>query len=185
PRCSIEFSRHSSIDISLKDFRNVAQRTLTFSTSFSNELQLLNRIFYKGKNQHRSAIFWRKIQEVRRLGTRIKELNIPRLVEDWRYAFYTEDRANPKKLRGAWEQTPDETACTSMLRRIHSVCLLINQTRIRLRFAYSAFTRQVRTATFIPLAISLVSITSRLDFLVSGLYETLALYWRALARVLE
>lgn len=47
------------------------------------------------------------------------------------------------------------------------------------------FAQQIRTATFLPLAISLISITSRLDFLMSELREVLALLWQAVARVLN
>ena len=93
PRSSIESFRHASIDVSLKDLRTVSRRVTGFSAPYHNELQLLERIYYKGKNQHRSALFWRKVLEIRRFGTRIREMNFSMFVEDLHYAFYeTEDR---------------------------------------------------------------------------------------------
>ena len=93
PRSSIESFHHASIDLSLKDLKTVARRVTGFSSPFRNELQLLERIYYKGKNQHRSALFWHKVLEIRRLGARISETNFSGFVEDLHYTFYaTEDR---------------------------------------------------------------------------------------------
>jgi nucleolus and neural progenitor protein len=93
-RSSIESVHHTSIDLFLKELRHVSRRATAFSTPYHNELQLLERIYYKGKNQHRSALFWRKVLEIRRLGIRINEMNFFGFVEDLRYAFYgAEDRS--------------------------------------------------------------------------------------------
>lgn len=93
PRNTIENIHCASIDVSLKDLRHISRRATAFSIPFLNELQILERIYYKGKNQHRSAIYWRKVSEIRRFGMRIRELDFPGLVEDLRYTFYgTKDK---------------------------------------------------------------------------------------------
>lgn len=93
PRSAIERLHYTSIDMSLKDLRQASRRVTAFSTPYQNELRLLERIYYKGKNQHRSALFWRKASEILRLSKRIHEVNFLGFVEELRYAFYgVEDR---------------------------------------------------------------------------------------------
>ncbi|KAF8507240.1 hypothetical protein JB92DRAFT_2735747 [Gautieria morchelliformis] len=186
-RGSIGSVHHASIDVSLKELRHVSRRATAFSTPYHNELQLLERIYYKGKNQHRSALFWRKVLEMRRLGIRIGQMNFPGLVEDLRYAFYgTEDRSNPQILRCAWKQTPGSSSCAHLLSLLRSLCLLFDKVMQKRTLTFHrAFIQQIRTATFIPLAMSLISIASRLDFLVCELREMSASLWQAVVRILD
>ena len=51
-------------------------------------MRVLERLYYKGVNQHRSALFWRKVKEVRRLGKRVLEVGLGGLLDDSRYSFY-------------------------------------------------------------------------------------------------
>jgi len=39
----------------------------TLESALVEEWQILERLYYKGKNQHRSALFWRHVGEVRRI----------------------------------------------------------------------------------------------------------------------
>ena len=51
-------------------------------------MRVLERLYYKGVNQHRNALFWRKVKEVRRLGKRVLEVRLGGLLDDLRYSFY-------------------------------------------------------------------------------------------------
>lgn len=37
------------------------------TTHLTNELALLDRLHYKGQSQHRNSLFWRRVEEVRRV----------------------------------------------------------------------------------------------------------------------
>ena len=136
---------HAQIDVSLKELRTVSRRLGAFATPYADELRVLERIYYKGKHQHRAALFWRKVAEVRRLGARIAETAIPELVDGVRHSCYgAEGRsecvcppvcalhahgcvASPKALRGAWKCTPDVRTCTRILDRLRSACVLVDR----------------------------------------------------------
>lgn len=45
------------------------------------EMHILERVYYKGKNQHGLSLFWRSVVSVRRMSGRIYETNVPRLLE--------------------------------------------------------------------------------------------------------
>lgn len=88
PRAQVDVNKHGIVDSSLKNFKACAQRLPTLMTLFSEESRLLERIYYKNKNQQRSSLFWRKFEEIRRLVFRVLELNPEKLVETLRYSFY-------------------------------------------------------------------------------------------------
>ena len=88
PRSALASHKHASVDSALKSLRACARQLTPLESSLSDELRILERLYYKSVNQHRSAVFFQKIKEVRRLGNRIQEANIGRLTEDLRYTFY-------------------------------------------------------------------------------------------------
>jgi hypothetical protein len=87
-RESLSVSHHTTVDTSLKDLKIVHRCLQETIAAFSTELQLLERIYYKGKNQHRAALFWRKVIEIRRLCSRISCLEVVEVIEELRYTFY-------------------------------------------------------------------------------------------------
>jgi hypothetical protein len=56
----------------------------------ANEAQVLERLYYKGKNQHRGALFWRRVGETRRYSARLGGIHIDDVVEILRYSFFGE-----------------------------------------------------------------------------------------------
>jgi hypothetical protein len=85
-----------AIDSTLKQLRGFAQQLKPLEECFQDELRVLERLYYKGVNQHRSALFWRRIEEVRKLGRRFAELRVTALVDNLRYAFYTSNDSERK-----------------------------------------------------------------------------------------
>jgi hypothetical protein len=54
------------------------------------EMHLLERVYYKGKNQHGLSLFWRSVASVRRMAARVYETNLPRLLEILGSMFHEE-----------------------------------------------------------------------------------------------
>ena len=79
---------YGKIDAFLKDLRACAQRLAPVLSTLEDEMLILDRLYYKGSNQHRSALFWRKVEEMRRFGKRVLELQLGELIQSTRYAFY-------------------------------------------------------------------------------------------------
>ncbi|KAF9510785.1 hypothetical protein BS47DRAFT_1250738, partial [Hydnum rufescens UP504] len=75
------------IDSFLKVLRGAARSLIPLCASFVDETRILHRLYYKSKNQHRSALFWRKVVELRRIAFRIVHLDVGRCVEGLRASF--------------------------------------------------------------------------------------------------
>ena len=91
-RSSLPQSHHSRVDATLKDLKLLSKRLHSALSSYESELKVLERIYYKSKNQHRSALFWRRITETRRYGRRIQQINLRLFVDGLRMSFFREDR---------------------------------------------------------------------------------------------
>lgn len=129
PRRDLSTSLHPHVDSALKTARQCAQKLAPLEPHLEDELRVLERLYYKGVNQHRMALFWRRVEEVRRLGRRVHEARVLGVTEDLRYAFYLGEDSerkyghnsilfsigyrreaycqSPKILKGAWSQVPD------------------------------------------------------------------------------
>lgn len=88
PKTALNAADQSSIDSILKDLKICTRRLHTAFQSQQMELQILERLYYKGKNQHRSALFWRRIEEIRRYGLRLTRQDTHSLVEGMRMSFW-------------------------------------------------------------------------------------------------
>jgi hypothetical protein len=79
---------HSIVDVLLKEIKLSSRELRKILATFRLELELLDRLFYKNKNQHRGALFWRKVTEMRRFGHRLDRCKPGGLVEDTRRWFW-------------------------------------------------------------------------------------------------
>lgn len=93
PRTSLnlDVGSSSNIDSALKDFKLCIRRIQTVFASFQVELQLLDRLYYRGNNQHRTALFWRRIIEARRYGNRILAMDIHTKLDGVRMLFWNHE----------------------------------------------------------------------------------------------
>jgi hypothetical protein len=87
-RANLSAQTQSSIDPILKDLRSCSRKLQTTLSTHTDELRLLERLYYKGKNQHRSAIFWHRAVEMRRFGRRLAEMTLGEMTEALRCSFW-------------------------------------------------------------------------------------------------
>ena len=88
PRSSLDSKIHSTADGVLKELKSASRELQKIFASFRLELELLDRLFYKNKNQHRGALFWRKVTEMRRFCHKLDHHKPDGLVEDARRWFW-------------------------------------------------------------------------------------------------
>jgi len=88
PRSSLDPKIYSTVDGVLKELKVASRELQKISASFRLELELLDRLFYKNKNQHRGALFWRKVTEMRRFCHKLESRKSDGLVEDARRWFW-------------------------------------------------------------------------------------------------
>lgn len=87
-KTSIDPLACAHVDLALKRLKLVSRRLSTALTAFQEESRLLERLFYKGKNQHRISLFWRNVEEIRRLCGRLMGVDFTTSVAQIRHAFY-------------------------------------------------------------------------------------------------
>ena len=51
---------------------------------------MLERLYYKGKNQPRPALFWQRVAEMRKFVERVDEMHMDDVVESLRLSFWGE-----------------------------------------------------------------------------------------------
>lgn len=91
PRSSLHASTHTKIDTALKQLKSHSRRLKACIEAYETELSLLRRLYYKGKNQHRAAVFWRRVDEIRRYGERICGSSVHSTSQSLQYSFFGPD----------------------------------------------------------------------------------------------
>ncbi|KIY50903.1 hypothetical protein FISHEDRAFT_38374 [Fistulina hepatica ATCC 64428] len=185
-RASLPASAYSVIDSLLRDLKTSCRQLQSDLDLFHHELRLLERVYYKGKNQHRPALFWKRVHEVRRYAQRLDEMGLSALLDAMRYSFYgQESPVSVKTLRGAWTCTPNEQTVHHVLERLDAALALLFKGRERLRNAYSVLLVAMQGGAFLHLVLTLVAITCRLDTLTHSLTDVLFNGWTLFHRLYQ
>ena len=87
PRASTAPAHHKEIDAVLKDLKISSRRLKTALDGLKDELRVLERLYYKNKNQHRMSLFFKRVPEMRRYGRRLSDLDILENVDLLRASF--------------------------------------------------------------------------------------------------
>ena len=87
-RVSMDASQCSKVDAGLKNFKLLSRQLHTLLNTHDTELQILQRLYYKNKNQHRGSLFWRKVVEIRRYSERFEQHKLHMLIDNFRCTFY-------------------------------------------------------------------------------------------------
>lgn len=129
-RQSLNQSQHAGIDSILKDSKLHGRRFRTARETFTDELRILDRLYYKNKNQHRAALFWKRVVEMKRFAQRLRDTLQNDNLEDLKASFFgtTEitrfarlhqiqadaDQLSSKVFKGSWTHYP----CASFVEAI-------------------------------------------------------------------
>lgn len=92
---SHDYKTRSNLDIPsighlLKSLKSGYKNVRLSQNQLLAEMHILERVYYKGKNQHGLALFWRSVVSIRRIASRIHEANIPGLLEILASMFHEE-----------------------------------------------------------------------------------------------
>ncbi|KAF8959045.1 hypothetical protein BDZ97DRAFT_1839559 [Flammula alnicola] len=172
PRASIDASRHGTIDTELKSLKLLSRRLQSTLTIQATELQILHRLYYKNKNQHRGSLFWRNVAELRRYLERVDNLNLQDSTSALRYAFYNSTE-NTNSTRGPWTHFPDEKNLSSYAKQCQTGLKLLEKMSEVCLTAYRSFHRSLQSAAFLQILLMFVAISSRMRMLSLELQEIL------------
>uniref|UniRef100_A0A5K1K0Y4 Cell surface hydrophobicity-associated protein n=1 Tax=Ganoderma boninense TaxID=34458 RepID=A0A5K1K0Y4_9APHY len=185
-RSSLDPGYHYVVDAVLKQLKACSRRLQTTLDSHRTELQVLERLYYKGKNQHRTALFWQRVAELRKFGERVDEMRMEEVVENLRLSFWGEPSARTKKvLKGPWTHYPDPKFLLFALERCSACCTLIDKAQERSLRAYEPLTLMMQTGAFLQLILALAAIASRTNILLSEVKAALEISWSANYQALQ
>ncbi|KAL1917058.1 uncharacterized protein VTP21DRAFT_5256 [Calcarisporiella thermophila] len=140
-----------------------------------DELHVLDRLYYRNKSQHRNNLYWKKLCEVRRLMTRLNELDLAGKISQLHQAFYPKKQG--KKMKGQWEFIPERELMFYTLHYINAGHALMQKSLDAFLKAYATFQNLLSTANFMPMALLFMSILSRMRvFIIAWKQELEELY---------
>ncbi|KAG1772635.1 hypothetical protein EDD22DRAFT_375725 [Suillus occidentalis] len=162
-RASLENSLHSTVDGILKDLKACSRRLQAALASYQDEMHVLERLYYRSKNQHRGALFFKRIAEIRRYGWRLLEANMTEDVQLLRASFYGVTIVQSEKLmRGSWNHVPSRSYVSFITERFKAYSCLILKTSERVREAYYQFSLAMQSGAFIQLVVLFAGLASRM-----------------------
>ncbi|KAG2157060.1 hypothetical protein DEU56DRAFT_762864 [Suillus clintonianus] len=169
-RASLENSLHPTVDSILKDLKTCSRRLQAALASYQDEMQVLERLYYRSKNQHRAALFFKRISEIRRYGWRLLEVNMTEDVHILRASFYGATVVQSEKLmRGSWNHVPSRSYVSFIAERFKAYSGLILRTSERVREAYYHFALAMQSGAFIQLIVLFAGLSSRMATLLTEL----------------
>ncbi|KAI0082715.1 hypothetical protein K474DRAFT_1670903 [Panus rudis PR-1116 ss-1] len=186
PRSLLEPSQCVSLDAVLKDLKTCTRRLQAAASSQQTELQVLRRLYYKGNNQHRTALFWRRVAEIRRYGNRLETLNIPSAIEALRLSFWgSPSERTAKSVKGAWTHAPDSKSVQAVLESLTLAHQITSKMKPALQRAYSHLNINLQTGAFLQLMLTLSAVVSRLSVLLDELVPSIEVAWDICYRLLS
>lgn len=176
PRSSVSIHLQKDVDVLLKELKPCMRHLRATLGSYTDELRMLERLYYKNANQHRTALFFKRILETRRYGQRLIALGISEHVDCLYASFFgltTTLGVNQKPFKGTWTHVPTGTGVSSVLERISVACKLLDKMRNQLTRAYQHFTLAMQSGAFVQLIVLFSALSSRMSTLLTELLQVL------------
>ncbi|KIY69968.1 hypothetical protein CYLTODRAFT_348447 [Cylindrobasidium torrendii FP15055 ss-10] len=126
PRASLNKAVHPEVDAALKSVKKCRRNLAAMLEIIQDERAILERLYYKGKNQHGAALFWKRVTETRRFSQRLDAVAFLDLLDTFMLSFFSAN-AIPDKMKGSWLFYPSTQYCTSVQRRLEAGLALIEQ----------------------------------------------------------
>ncbi|KAF0399017.1 hypothetical protein F8M41_009786 [Gigaspora margarita] len=127
------------------------------------EMNILERLYYKNKNQHKRTKYFRKIEEVRRIILRFKEMKIGELMSEFIGLFYGNNKNQMHQKK--WDYVPSQETSHYVLNRANCATSLMDKALKCYLDAYTDFHSLLCQTEFMSFALACLSILARLSIL--------------------
>ncbi|TFK29900.1 hypothetical protein FA15DRAFT_752043 [Coprinopsis marcescibilis] len=166
PRSKLAPSLHANVDVFLKNAKQSHRRFQSVVAALQNEGQILERLYYKGNNQHRLTLFWRKVSDIRKFSRQVKQLDPLETISTFYQCFFGSSPSNDATLfKTAWNHYPDDK---SFQRTLDNLALLENFFQAfctRSLSAYREFSLGLHSGAFLQTMLTLSAVASRIGYL--------------------
>ncbi len=88
PRGQLPIGAHGYVDSILKDLKKCRRQLKSNFAAYREELEILERLYYKGKNQHSASLVWKRVYEARRYTQRVANSGITPFVDGLYLSFF-------------------------------------------------------------------------------------------------
>ncbi|EFN52999.1 hypothetical protein CHLNCDRAFT_137446 [Chlorella variabilis] len=157
-------------------------------TDLWQELQLLGKLLYKNSHQHRGAQHFQRLQEIRRLLSLLKGMQLERRAAAFHAAFQAA-RQRGKLPTGSvlmaygadQRRVPSHGAATSLLRALRAACQLVEQLAPAVHRASLHLLAQLAHSFFMPLCLTSLACVARIQVLTGQLLLDAVMAYNALA----
>ncbi|KAH9065215.1 hypothetical protein EDB87DRAFT_1594469 [Lactarius vividus] len=173
-RASLDSLKHSFIDAFLRSLKLHTRKLGALFAQHATELLVLERIYYINNNQHRAALFWKRVVEARRYSRRLMSCDVSSLVNGLRRSFHDQSDVKSKSHKGAWSHYPSASSLNLFLERLRTCIALLDKTCVRLCAIYRMLTLAMRSGAFLHLVVTLTALVARLAHLSSALRHVLS-----------
>ncbi|KAF9532939.1 hypothetical protein CPB83DRAFT_880547 [Crepidotus variabilis] len=161
-RASIQIPQHALVDGQLKTLKLAARRLQLALSTQETELQILKRLIYRNKNQHRGAFFWRSVLEMRRYAGRVAKLKLSDAVISLRSSFFSSSSLSGSSMKGSWTHFPHRDYLAQHANLFCTAQTLADKMSEANLRAYTSFHASLQSAAFLHLMLVFVGISSRL-----------------------
>ncbi|CAG8633651.1 5377_t:CDS:2 [Funneliformis caledonium] len=159
-----------SNQIHLSSFNQLTSQVIIFQKNeLWDEANILERLYYKNKNQHQRSIYFRKIVEIRRMLKRIKEMEINVLMSEFLGNFYSTKISG--KAQNTWDQVPSQEMVVFVMNRLICVAFLMNKALGTFIDTFDTFNALLRQTEFMSFALTCLAILARLNILTRVLLQ--------------
>ncbi|KAJ2746070.1 hypothetical protein GGI19_006450 [Coemansia pectinata] len=131
---------------------------------------LLGRVFYRNWNQHRTAVYFRRLYELRRGLRVLEQAGLRELIEQIAASFYEAGASKSSRKISMWQALPCQHFVTAAAVRISHLAQLAVKLQEICWNTFMHFAAQTAQTLFMPLALVVQGISARL-FIVFGLWQ--------------
>lgn len=146
-------------------FKDVEPRLQKVLLQLRNEITIFERLMYKNANQHRRALYFRRLCQVRRDLRLLQSAHLADLIQNIAQCFGNTARELSVQ-KGRWQSKNTGSEVQDLKRRLYGVARLMEQMSDPILHASSQVAGLLGQTFFMPFALTTFSILARLRVLV-------------------
>ncbi|KAF8894576.1 hypothetical protein BD779DRAFT_1501870 [Infundibulicybe gibba] len=165
-------------ELACSHLKKLSRRLRAAFSTYRDELEVLDRLYYKNRNQHSAALFWKRVEEMRRYCTRLNKMNLGPIVEEVRISLLPSGpRENLQPVKEVQSSRLNRATIVSSRRHLAVAITLADKV--------SSFHIAMQTGAFLQLILTISAIASRLMALTTEIGNTARLITSVLDRILS
>ncbi|KAF9053629.1 hypothetical protein BDZ89DRAFT_288113 [Hymenopellis radicata] len=165
PRGQLPTGAHGYVDSILKNLKKCRRQLNPNFVAYCEELQILERLYYKGKNQHSASLVWKRVFEARRYTQRVATSGIIPFVDGLYLSFFDLPWTSSQKLKGSWSHYPATDSVALVSGRLTAISQLLEKCHSRLEEAYRHLTLAMQSGAFVQFLVLFIATVSRIHTL--------------------